>query len=99
MDNKAAWGAQAARELRDCGALDGLLAQIREGSVPLTGSDGLLPGLLKESLEAGLRAELDDHLGYDKGEPTTMARGNARNGTTSKTIDSEVGPFEIEACP
>ena len=39
---------------------------------------------------------LSEHLGYDKGEPTTQARGNARNGTTSKTVDSEVGPFEIE---
>ena len=44
----------------------------------------------------GLRAELTEHLGYEKGEPTTSARGNARNGTTTKTIDSEVGPFEIE---
>lgn len=80
MDDKAApaSGAQRARELRDCGALDGLFAQIREGSVPLTGQDGLLPALLKESFEAGLRAELDDHLGYEKGEPTSVARGNAR---------------------
>ena len=39
---------------------------------------------------------LSEHLGYDKGEPTTQARGNARNGTTSKMVDSEVGPFEIE---
>ena len=47
-------------------------------------------------MEAGLRAEMDEHLGYEKGEPTSVARGNARNGTTSKTIDSEVGSFEIE---
>ena len=39
---------------------------------------------------------MSEHLGYDKGEPTTQARGNARNGTTSKMVDSEVGPFEIE---
>ncbi|BDA65021.1 transposase [Actinomyces capricornis] len=98
MDDKTvpASGAQVAAELRDSGALDGLLAQIREGSTPLTGQDGLLPALLKESLEAGLRAEPGDHLGYAKGEPTTEARGNARNGTTTKTIDSEVGSFEIE---
>ena len=31
---------------------------------------------------------LSEHLGYDKGEPTTQARGNARNGTTSKAVDS-----------
>ena len=39
---------------------------------------------------------MSEHLGYDKGEPTSQARSNARNGTTPKTVDSEVGPFEIE---
>lgn len=47
----------------------------------------------------GLRAEPAEHLGYEKGEPTTSARGNARNGTTTKTIDSEVGPFETSGAP
>ena len=42
---------------------------------------------------------LSEHLGYDKGEPTSQARGNARNGTTSKTVDSEVGPFETCGAP
>ena len=37
---------------------------------------------------------LSEHLGYEKGEPTSQARSNARNGTTPKTVDSEVGPFE-----
>ena len=62
----------------------------------MTGARGLLPALLKEVLERGLRAELTEHLGYEKGEPTSQARSNARNGTTPKTVDSEVGPFEIE---
>ena len=44
--------------------------------------------------------ELTEHLGYDKGEPTTQARGNARNGTTSKTVDSSGwGPFETCGAP
>ena len=42
----------------------------------------------KEALERGLAAELTEHLGYDRGEPTSQARGNARNGTTSETVDS-----------
>lgn len=42
---------------------------------------------------------LSEHLGYDKGEPTTQARGNTRNGTTSKAVDSEVGPFETCSAP
>ena len=64
------------------------------GQVSMTGADGLLPALVKEALERGLAAELTEHLGYEKGEPTSQARSNARNGTTPKTVDSEVGPFE-----
>ena len=94
--NKPVDGRDVARRLRETGALDGLFEQIDSGDVEMTGARGLLPALLKEVLERGLRAELTEHLGYEKGEPTTSARGNARNGTTTKTIDSEVGPFEIE---
>ena len=42
------------------------------------------------------QAELTGHLGYEKGEPTPAKRPNARNGTTSKTIESEVGSFTID---
>lgn len=80
-------GAQVAGKLRDSGALDELFARVQDGCVALTGSDGLGPALLKEALEAGLRAELDEYLGCAKGEPTPVARGNSRNGTTSKIMD------------
>ena len=96
-DNRApAGGRDVVDQLRSAGALDGLFEQIDSGQVSMTGADGLLPALVKEALERGLAAELTEHLGYDRGEPTSQARGNARNGTTSKTVDSEVGPFEIE---
>ena len=89
-------GREAIEALVASGGLDGLFEQINSGQVALTGSDGLLPALLKETLERGLQAELTDHLGYDKGQRATAARGNARNGSSVKTMDSEVGPFEIE---
>lgn len=91
-----AGGRGVVEELRGPGDLDGLLERIDSGQVALTGSDGSLPALLKEALERGLRAELTDHLGYEKGEHASVARGNARNGTATKTISSEVGSFEIE---
>ena len=97
--NKPVDGRDVARRLSETGALDGLFEQIDSGEVEMTGARGLLPALLKEVLERGLRAELTKHLGYEKGEPTTSARGNARNGTTTKTIDSEVGPFETSGAP
>ena len=89
-------GRVVASELVSSGALDEVFAKVDSGEIELTGSDGLLPALLKEALERGLRAELTDHLGYEKGEPAPVARGNARNGTSSKVIDSQVGSFEIE---
>ena len=88
-DNRAsAGGRDVVDQLRSAGALDGLFEQIDSGQVSMTGTDGLLPALVKEALERGLAAELTEHLGYDRGEPTSQARGNARNGTTSKTVDS-----------
>ena len=96
---KVPTGRDAVDRLRSAGALDGLFEQIDSGQVSMTGADGLLPALVKEALERGLAAELTEHLGYDKGEPTSQARGNARNGTTSKTVDSEVGPFETCGAP
>ena len=73
-----------------------MFERIDSGEVEITGTDGLLPALLKEALERGLAAELTDHLGYERGESAPSARPNTRNGTTAKTVDSEVGPFEIE---
>ena len=86
-DNRVpAGGRDVVDQLCSAGALDGLFEQIDAGQVKMTGADGLLPALVKEALERGLAAELTEHLGYDKGEPTTQARGNARNGTTSKMV-------------
>ena len=99
-DNRVpAGGWDVVDQLRETGALDGLFEKIDAGQVNMTGTDGLLPALVKEALERGLAAELTEHLGYDKGEPTSQARGNARNGATSKMVDSEVGPFETCGAP
>lgn len=94
-----AGGRGVVEKLRASGGLGELFELIDSGQVELTGSDGLLPALLKEALERGLAAELTDHSGYEKGEPTPVARGNARNGTTTKTIDSEAGSFETRGPP
>ncbi len=63
----AVTGKDVAAELAASGALDELFARIDAGGVEMTGAAGLIPGLIKAALERGLRAELSDHLGYDKG--------------------------------
>lgn len=87
--------AEVAQALEASGMIDGLLAQIDSGQIQITGEGGLIPGLIKVALERGLRAELTDHLGYEKGDPAGRELPNARNGTTAKTVASEVGPVTL----
>lgn len=49
--------------------------------------------LTKVTVETALNAELDEHLGYDRHEPSPS--GNSRNGYTSKTLKTEDGQFEL----
>src|SRR5258708_7003918 len=41
------------------------------------------------------RAELDDHLGYVKGDPGGNGSGNSRNGSYDKTVTTAAGPVRI----
>lgn len=65
------------------------------GPLALTGQGGFLPGLVKAVLERGLDAELTGHLGYERGDAGGAGSGNNRNGTTTKTVRSEVGPVRL----
>ncbi|WP_299974817.1 IS256 family transposase [uncultured Pseudoteredinibacter sp.] len=49
--------------------------------------------LTKVTIETALNAELDEHLGYDRHEPSPC--GNSRNGYTSKTLKTDDGQFEL----
>ena len=60
----------------------------------MTGPDGLLKRLTGALIERALAAELTDHLGHDPGEPAVS--GNARNGTSPKTLTTEQGEVPIE---
>ncbi|MFN8081097.1 MAG: IS256 family transposase [Kineosporiaceae bacterium] len=73
-----------------------MLARVGEGGLSLTGPGGFLPELVKSVLERGMQVELTDHLGYDKGDPAGRGSGNSRNGTSSKTVSSEVGRIELD---
>jgi putative transposase len=88
-------GYKAAAELAESGALDGLFAQIDAGEIDLTGDGGFIPALIKHALERGLGAELSDHLGYEKGAPDAAAFSNSRNGTTPKTVATQVGDVNL----
>lgn len=50
--------------------------------------------LTKITVEAALNAELDEHLGYDKHQPSS--EGNSRNGFSSKRLQTEDGQFDVD---
>ncbi len=76
--------------------IDDLLGEVGPDGVRLTGDGGFLPQLIKAVLERGLAVELTDHLGYGKGDPAGRAVSNSRNGSTGKTLVTEVGPVPLD---
>ena len=70
--------------------LAGQLAERARAGEPvtLTGPGGLLSGIIGQVLQAGLAAELDAHLDEGGGGPQ-------RNGSSAKTLNTEVGPVRI----
>ena len=50
--------------------------------------------LTKITVEAALNAELGEHLGYEKHQPSSLS--NSRNGFSSKRLQTEDGQFAID---
>lgn len=75
---------------------DELVANAAQRRISLTGEGGLLTALTKQVLQSALEAELAHHLGYDKGDPTARNHANSRNGTTPKTITTEIGQVSVD---
>jgi putative transposase len=61
----------------------------------ITGPGGLLTQLAGRVIETALGAELTDHLGYASGQATPGGAGNVRNGSSPKTVQTELGPVGI----
>jgi hypothetical protein len=73
-----------------------LVASATERGIALTGEGGLLTALTRQVLQSALEAELSEHLGYDKHDPMGRNLGNSRNGTTRKTVHTEIGEVTID---
>jgi transposase-like protein len=72
-----------------------LVARARAEGVELTGDGGLLTGLARQVLQTGLEVELEEHLGYEPYDPAGRNSGNSRNGTSPKTVTTEIGEVEL----
>ena len=73
-----------------------LVASAAQRGVELTGNDGLLTALTRQVLQAALEVEMSEHLGYDKHAPAGRNGGNSRNGSTPKTVRTEIGRVTLD---
>jgi putative transposase len=61
----------------------------------ITGPGGLITQLAGRVVEAALGAELSGHLGYPPGQAPPGGAGNVRNGSTAKTLKTELGEVRV----
>ncbi len=61
----------------------------------LIGENGLLKQLTKALVERAMKAEMTEHLGFEKHDPAGKNSGNSRNGSSKKTIKGEFGNIDI----
>jgi transposase-like protein len=74
---------------------DDLLGRAQAEGIELLGPDGLLSQVTKAVLERALAEEMTGHLGYEKHDPAGRGSGNSRNGTTAKTLLTDVGAVDL----
>jgi transposase-like protein len=74
-----------------------LISQIRaRGGTPAVDSKAVVQSLIKQTLEAFLEVEMEEHLGYSRYAPEGRGSGNSRNGSIAKTVRGDFGEVEIE---
>lgn len=83
-------------EMVEAGLLDDVMDRVDAGGLALTGEGGFLPEMIKQVLERGLATELTEHLGYEKGDRGGRGSPNSRNGSTPKTVSTEIGRVPLE---
>jgi putative transposase len=75
--------------------IDKLLAEYKNPE-QIMGENGLLKQLTKAVLERALKAELTEHLGYEKHDPVGQGSGNSCNGKSRKQLKGDFGELELE---
>ena len=61
--------------------------------------DEFFSELFKEGINQMLKAEMTNHLGYEKHSKEGDNRGNSRNGDYSKTLKTNLGEVAITISP
>jgi len=58
--------------------------------------DDFFHDLYKQAVEGMLKAEMDEHLGYEKHQSKEKLRDNSRNGYSSKTLKTNIGNIPLD---
>jgi transposase-like protein len=95
VPRKSDGSSAAGRPLIDEQLADELLGKAQARGVELLGPDGLLSQVTRAVLERALAEEMTGHLGYDKHDPAGRGSGNSRNGTTGKTVLTDIGSVDL----
>ncbi|MET9046037.1 IS256 family transposase [Streptomyces sp. NPDC004362] len=74
-----------------------LLDRADASGAALLGEGELLTAITRAVLERALDAEMTEHLGYEKPDPADRGSGNSRNGTSPKTVLTDVGAVTVAA--
>jgi transposase-like protein len=74
---------------------DQLLDRADADQAQLLGPEGLLTQLTQRVLNRALDVELAEHLGYENGDPAGRGSGNNRNGSTTKTVLTDIGAVPV----
>lgn len=82
---------------KDLEQLKAHVTELAKGLKSEADLSSLTQQLVKMTVEAALGAELDEHLGYEKHDPTGRGSGNSRNGTTKKRVKGQHGEVEVAA--
>lgn len=67
----------------------------QKGPVNEASLTSVMKQLMKRTVERMMQGELTHHLGYDKHDSAGRGTGNSRNGTSTKTIQSDLGEVTI----
>src|SRR5665811_2032508 len=73
-----------------------IIEQAQAQGLQLTGEGGLLPGMIKQAVEAAIGAEMTDHLGYDRYAVEGRGSGNSRNGHKATTVQTNAGAVNVD---
>lgn len=89
-------GALTAAEAVPDELIDAVMNSADAGGLELLGEGGVIAELTKRILERGLNEEMTVHLGYEPGDQGGRGSGNNRNGTSAKTVFTEIGAVDLD---